>query len=43
MFVIDSGTNSIKSLVRKIFTEIGFKERTNLQEWIAKNPEALGG
>lgn len=42
MFVIDPQTNSIQSLTRKTFSEPGLKERANLQEWIAKNPEALG-
>ncbi|HLP38206.1 DUF4268 domain-containing protein [Lacibacter sp.] len=42
MFVIDSKTNSIQSLARKSFSELGFKERANLQEWIAGNPESLG-
>jgi hypothetical protein len=42
MFVIDPITNSITSLAKKSFAEIGFKERTNLQEWIAGNPESLG-
>lgn len=42
MFVIESNTNSIKSLNRKSFSELGFKERTHLQEWIAGNPESLG-
>ncbi len=42
MFVIDSDTNSIKALTRRTFTELGFKERAHLQEWIAGNPECLG-
>ena len=44
MFVIDSNNNSqtITALNRKTFTELGFKERTHLQEWIASNPESLG-
>lgn len=42
MFVINPATNSIQSLTRRTFSELGFKERTNLQEWIAKNPESLG-
>jgi hypothetical protein len=42
MFVINKTTNSIHSLNRKSFSELGFKERAHLQEWIAGNPEALG-
>ncbi len=42
MFVLNKLTNSIHSLTRKSFTELGFKERAHLQEWIAGNPEALG-
>lgn len=42
MFLIDQSTNSIKALNRKTFSEIGFKERAHLQEWLAGNPEALG-
>ncbi len=42
MFVIDPKNNSIASLAKKSFSELGFKERAHLQEWIAGNPEALG-
>lgn len=42
MFVIEPETNSIIALIRKSFSELGFKERKHLQEWIAGNPEALG-
>lgn len=42
MFVIDKTNNSIKALVRKTFSELGFKERAHLQEWIAGNPDVLG-
>jgi len=42
MFVIDALGKSIRSLVKKSFTELGFKERSNLQEWIAGNSECLG-
>jgi hypothetical protein len=42
MFVIDQNTNSIKALNRKTFSEMGFKERAHLQEWLAGNPESLG-
>jgi hypothetical protein len=42
MFKIDTASNSITSLTIRTFGEIGFKERTNLQEWIAKEPSCLG-
>jgi hypothetical protein len=42
MFVIETSNNSIKALNRKTFSELGFKERSHLQEWIASNSEALG-
>jgi hypothetical protein len=42
MFVIHTQTNSIKALIQKSFSELGFKERKHLQEWLAGNPAALG-
>lgn len=42
MFVINPASSSITSLNRKTFSELGFKEKAHLQEWIAGNPEALG-
>ncbi|MEO0554470.1 MAG: DUF4268 domain-containing protein [Bacteroidota bacterium] len=42
MFLINKEDNSIESLKPKTFTELGFKERQNLQEWLAKKPNALG-
>ena len=42
MFLIDSKTNRIQKINEKSFTELGFKERENLQEWIANNSTALG-
>ncbi|HYH16097.1 MAG TPA: DUF4268 domain-containing protein [Flavisolibacter sp.] len=42
MFVIDKAANSIKALEKKSFSDLGFKERAHLQEWIAKNPDCLG-
>lgn len=42
MFLIEKSTNSIKSITKKTFGELGFKERSHLQEWIAGNSEALG-
>ena len=42
MYLIDTETNRIKNLTKKTFTELGFRERQHLQEWIANKPEALG-
>jgi hypothetical protein len=42
MYRIDKSTNDITQLQKRRFSELGFKERENLQEWIAKNPEVLG-
>jgi len=42
MYQINKTTNSISKLEEKTFSELGFKERENLQEWLAGNPEALG-
>lgn len=42
MFVIDKENNKIKKIEPKTFTELGFRERKNLQEWLESNPEALG-
>jgi len=42
MYQIDKTTNSISKLEEKTFSALGFKERENLQEWLAGNPEALG-
>src|SRR5260370_6976727 len=41
-FRINTETNSILPLTARTFGELGFKERTNLQEWIAKEPSCLG-
>src|SRR5688500_12219672 len=42
MFVINKSNNTIQSLRKKTFSELGFKERAHLQEWVASNPEAFG-
>ena len=42
MFKIDTAANSITSLKMRIFGDLGFSERKNLQEWIAKEPSCLG-
>jgi len=42
MYQINPTTNEIVQLTPKSFTDLGFKEREHLQEWIAKMPESLG-
>ncbi len=42
MYKIDAQSNKILKLKQKSFGELGFKEREHLQEWIAKEPSALG-
>ena len=41
-FKINTEANSITPLTARTFGELGFKERGNLQEWIAKEPSCLG-
>ncbi|MBI5675213.1 MAG: DUF4268 domain-containing protein [Nitrospirae bacterium] len=42
MYLIDKAKNRIDKLTKKSFSELGFKERENLQVWLENNPEALG-
>jgi hypothetical protein len=42
MYLIDKSKNRISKLDEKTFTELGFREREHLQEWLANNPDALG-
>lgn len=42
MYLINKTENKIEKVAEKSFLELGFKERENLQEWIANNPECLG-
>jgi hypothetical protein len=42
MYLIAKIANRISKLQAKTFSDLGFKERENLQEWIANNPDALG-
>jgi hypothetical protein len=42
MFKIDTESNSMMPLKIRTFGELGFRERSNLQEWIAKEPSCLG-
>lgn len=42
MYLINKIENSIEKIKDATFSELGFRERENLQEWIAKNPNVLG-
>lgn len=42
MFKIDKSTNSIYKLEERKFSDLGFRERDHLQEWLAHYPDALG-
>ena len=42
MYLINKQENNIQKIPDVTFSELGFKERQNLQEWIAKNPNVLG-
>lgn len=42
MFRIDRGSNRIEPLTGRGFGEMGFGERTHLQEWIAHHPDVFG-
>jgi hypothetical protein len=42
MFKVNREENSIEALENRTFAELGFRERHNLQEWIAKMPSCLG-
>lgn len=42
MYIINKNINRIEKVNEKTFSELGFKERENLQEWLANNPSSLG-
>ena len=42
MYRIDRVANSIHPLKQVSFRELGFRERSHLQEWIAREPNVLG-
>lgn len=42
MYLINKEQNRISKIEEKTFSELGFRERENLQEWLRKNPESLG-
>jgi hypothetical protein len=41
MYIINKDTNRIVKIENSTFKQLGFKERENLQEWIANNPSCL--
>jgi hypothetical protein len=42
MYSIDVSNNTIHKLQERTFTDLGFKERENLQEWIVKTSSVFG-
>lgn len=42
MYKINKQQNNIVKLEERLFKDLKIRERENLQEWIAKNPDALG-
>lgn len=42
MYLIDRKKNRILKLKQKSFSELKFRERDHLQEWIANDPSSLG-
>jgi hypothetical protein len=42
MYKINREQNNIIKLEERLFSDLKFRERDNLQEWIAKNPDVLG-
>ena len=42
MYKINRESNEIQKIKQCSFTELGFRERDHLQEWIAKEPSVLG-
>lgn len=42
MFIINKESNKIEEIQKKSFSELGFREREHLQEWLEDNPAALG-
>ena len=42
MYIINKNINRIEQLKERTFSDLGFRERDHLQEWVANEPEALG-
>src|ERR1035437_6968643 len=43
MFLINEEKDRISKIAKRSFSELGLKERENLQEWIVNNPTFFGG
>lgn len=41
MYILNKQTNKLEPIPKTSFKAVGIKERKDLQEWIAKNPEVL--
>ena len=41
MYKIDKNENNLIELEKKKFSDFGFRERDNLQEWLVKNSQSL--
>ncbi len=42
MFLINNAVKSLTPLLKRKFSELGYSERNDLQEWLANHPDALG-
>ena len=42
MYIVNKQNNKLEPIEKTSFKAVGIKERKDLQEWIAKNPEVLG-
>lgn len=42
MYLIDKKNNRISKIEEKTFSELGFREREHLQEWLANEPTIFG-
>lgn len=42
MFLVNKEKNTITKIEERRFSELGIRERENLQEWIANEPSSLG-
>lgn len=42
MYIVNKKTNKLELVEKTSFKAVGIKERRDLQEWIAKDPEVLG-
>lgn len=42
MYLIDKKNNRLSKIEDKTFSELGFKERKHLQEWLANEPAVFG-